>query len=140
MRILLFLSIFTVLISCKREGCTNDQATNYDEKAKVDDNSCSFLGTASFWLNESVSTVLTDSYGVTELNIYVNNAYSGQINPNNWTTGPDCGGVDLTTSIGWTDTESFSFSWSANDQGGNPQITGVATCTPNECASVQLVW
>ncbi len=36
-----FLIALTVLISsCKREGCTNPNAMNYDEKAKLDDGSC----------------------------------------------------------------------------------------------------
>lgn len=29
-----------VLAGCKKEGCTNSNATNYDEKAKTDDGSC----------------------------------------------------------------------------------------------------
>ena len=28
--------------SCKKKGCTDDVATNYDEKAKKDDNSCEY--------------------------------------------------------------------------------------------------
>lgn len=38
---LLFL-VITVFNACSKEGCTNEKATNYDEKAKKDDNSCIF--------------------------------------------------------------------------------------------------
>jgi len=31
--------------SCKKEGCTDEKATNYDEKAKKDDGSCEFPST-----------------------------------------------------------------------------------------------
>ncbi len=40
----LFLSLITLLIcsssSCKKKGCTDSKATNYDSKAKKDDGSC----------------------------------------------------------------------------------------------------
>ena len=38
---LLFVSL--LLLSCKKEGCTNELATNYDSKAKEEDCSCTFL-------------------------------------------------------------------------------------------------
>lgn len=38
--ILLGSAILLAATSCKKEGCTNPDATNYDEKAKKDDGSC----------------------------------------------------------------------------------------------------
>ena len=32
----------TILSSCKKEGCTDSKANNYDEDAKKDDNSCTY--------------------------------------------------------------------------------------------------
>ena len=37
---LLFLGVCFVLVSCTRKGCTDSQATNYDYKAKISDESC----------------------------------------------------------------------------------------------------
>lgn len=39
---ILFCSV--ALMSCKREGCTDETAMNYDEKAKVEDLSCTYYG------------------------------------------------------------------------------------------------
>lgn len=44
MKQLFFLSLFfaVVLFSCKKEGCTDEVALNYDKKAKKDDGSCNY--------------------------------------------------------------------------------------------------
>lgn len=39
---LLTASIALTTVSCKKEGCTDETALNYDEKAKKDDGSCTF--------------------------------------------------------------------------------------------------
>ena len=31
-----------ILVGCKKEGCTNSAATNYDKKAKEDNNTCEY--------------------------------------------------------------------------------------------------
>lgn len=38
--ILMFIPL--AFVSCKKKGCTDEGADNYDEKAKVDDNSCTY--------------------------------------------------------------------------------------------------
>lgn len=48
----------STLSSCKKEGCTNEKATNYDEKAKKDDGTCEF---------DTVVIVLPDVEGLTEI-------------------------------------------------------------------------
>jgi len=39
---LVFLTILIGLSGCKKEGCTDDQAINYDSEAKKDDGSCEY--------------------------------------------------------------------------------------------------
>lgn len=44
-QLLLFISIIlstTFLHSCKKEGCIDEVASNYDQKAKIDDGSCTY--------------------------------------------------------------------------------------------------
>ncbi len=46
--VLILISVVSFLLfslsSCKREGCTNSKASNYDSKAKTDDGSCIIYG------------------------------------------------------------------------------------------------
>lgn len=71
---ILSLGIATILLmatSCKKEGCTDDTALNYDAKAKKDDNSCEYA-------------IVEESYTIPTTYVYVdanNNStvdYSGQ--------------------------------------------------------------
>jgi len=63
-----------LFIGCKREGCTDPDALNYDSKAKSDDGTClypdnhKFIGTYSISENCSADSVLctgTDTYTMT---------------------------------------------------------------------------
>jgi hypothetical protein len=42
MKYILVLLVFLSFISCKKEGCTDPLALNYDEKAKEDNGSCEY--------------------------------------------------------------------------------------------------
>jgi uncharacterized protein (TIGR02145 family) len=65
--IYVLLLIVGALCSCKREGCTNSEAINYDEKAKKDNESCEFLAPQypvhSSVIDESGNTYRTVKYG-----------------------------------------------------------------------------
>jgi hypothetical protein len=55
---LIILSLITMITSCKKEGCTDSKALNYDSKAKDDDGTCEyaftrFLGTYN--MNDTLS-------------------------------------------------------------------------------------
>ena len=43
-----FLLLLTFATSCKKEGCTNENALNYNEEAKKDDGSCEYAPVADF--------------------------------------------------------------------------------------------
>jgi hypothetical protein len=40
---ILLLAISISLLSCKKKGCTDNLANNYDEKSKTDDGSCAYI-------------------------------------------------------------------------------------------------
>lgn len=42
--LLTFGLLLTTITSCKKEGCTDNNATNYNSDAKEDDESCTYLG------------------------------------------------------------------------------------------------
>jgi len=57
--------------SCIIEGCTDEDAANYDSAANEDDGSCYYEGEAVFWTD--------DDYGVGNISVYVGGTYEGQI-------------------------------------------------------------
>lgn len=49
MRCLAIILLLIVFTGCRKQGCTDQQASNYDWKAKKEDGSCIFSGKVSFW-------------------------------------------------------------------------------------------
>ena len=41
--------IFSMLLSCAKEGCTDPDAENYNSSATKSDGSCTFQGRVVFW-------------------------------------------------------------------------------------------
>jgi hypothetical protein len=56
------LLIGIVIVSCKKEGCTDSSAVNYNEKAKKDNGSCEYLIQDGFiWKEDGGSEIKADS-------------------------------------------------------------------------------
>ena len=58
MKNLFFCSIFAVLfflVGCKTEGCTDQNAVNWNSDADTNDGSCTFEGKVVFWYGEEVA-------------------------------------------------------------------------------------
>jgi PKD repeat protein len=70
----------TLYITKAVHGCMNSSACNYNPAANIDDGSCSFEGTKTFWMDNP-------AYSFVELNI--NNSYAGMISTK-YTSAPDC--------------------------------------------------
>lgn len=97
-KLLVIAGLALLLSSCKKEGCTDENATNYDINAEVDDGSCilpepdvrdPYLGnywvTDSLWIFESFNTeenyTLNISTGGTVSDtIYLNNLWNDGAN------------------------------------------------------------
>lgn len=47
--LLILLCVGLILAGCRKEGCTDSAATNYDSKAKKDDGSCVFMYTCCYY-------------------------------------------------------------------------------------------
>jgi len=98
-KILFATAILTSLIStsCKKKGCIDSLASNYDEKAKKDDGTCTFEGSVVFWIGETESISLVSS-GVAELNVYVDNVKVGDQGSNIYhSSNPGCGAPTVVT-------------------------------------------
>lgn len=138
---LILLTLFLVfgISSCKKEGCTDVDALNYDSKADKNDNSCKYDGRVSFWFNQDVSGFLV-SYNVTTLTIYIDEVAVGSIDVNDWKSGPSCGGNNLTVhrDLGLSKTKSYSYI--ARDQNGTTHFNGTFVLAANSCLDIQLRW
>ena len=62
MKKLLFIALIGLTaISCKKEGCTDENATNYNADAKKDDGSCTFASIEGMWTSSNQETSVTMS-------------------------------------------------------------------------------
>jgi hypothetical protein len=137
---LFIFSILLVLttISCKKKGCTDEDATNYDVDAKKYDGSCTYTGDISFWFNEDRSMDLLGS-SVTIMTVYIDDVSHGTIDPAVWAVGPECAGANtFTTTIDMGNSSTKGIDYSINDQTGGTRFSGFLYVTANDCESKQL--
>ncbi|MCG8577738.1 MAG: hypothetical protein MI810_22850 [Flavobacteriales bacterium] len=135
------LLVGTALASCKKEGCTDSDATNYDEKAKTDDATCTYEGSAVFWYGEATATAL-DASGTSNLKYYVNAELIGSSAADVfWTGAPDCGqdgSITFNYDMGLQKTISFSY-WITNNV-GLELWSGDLVLEANTCKTIELVF
>lgn len=101
MKLFYFLIATTFIFSsCKKEGCVDSDAINYDEKAKTDDGSCKYECDFVIWFNQGTSEEMAAD-GITELNFYLGGESFGSLSVDDYTNLiPECYGTDgLTTKV-----------------------------------------
>lgn len=142
MRVFTIVSMFLIAFSsCKKKGCTNPIATNYEEKAKKEDGSCTYEGYNVLWFNqESAGNLLSD--GVYDIYYYVNGTLvDSSYVTNTHETSPNCGeeyAVTITESLASQTKGNASFY--ALDQDGYQLWNGSLNFEAGVCISVQLEW
>ena len=89
-----------LLFSCKKEGCTDIGAKNFDTEAKQDNGTCIYPTDANAILFFGAEITEYLNYkGTAELNFYVDGVYETTILPSNYITDfPECG-QDSTMSV-----------------------------------------
>lgn len=103
---------FTTLTGCKKEGCTDGIAKNFDSKAKKDDGSCSYEASVQFWFDAATSldmslddiSTLTVYIGDEELGTYLVDDFSDST--------PSCGAsgiISKTFQLGSSKSKKVSF-------------------------------
>jgi len=70
-RLLSILSLFLILSSCIKSGCTDPEALNFDPDANDEDKSCNYQGSVAFWFDEETSNYLVD-HDVVNLQYFFN--------------------------------------------------------------------
>ena len=82
---IVFIGIVLMLTSCEKNGCMDDKATNYDEEAENDDESCEYLNAVLTIYSDSARTRnLVDQMTSTPITIYVNDENVGTLNYYNY--------------------------------------------------------
>ena len=74
------LAVAFVFTGCKREGCTQSNALNFDSKAKKDDGTCTYSKVTFYaWTETFFGT--TGPFEVVKIDLSVNNVPVGTIEP-----------------------------------------------------------
>jgi len=140
--LLLMLLFATILIigisSCKKKGCTNSNACNYDKTAEKDDGSCK-RNHVSFW--KKTSNALED------IVVTINVAQHTGVSINYTTTSdnitadfvsePDCYAAGCATFYFCDGVETYSYTASEKSPGAH-NWSGTFTTEENGCVSVEL--
>jgi|TARA_R110000737_G_scaffold344050_2_gene370789 hypothetical protein len=74
---LLFVSS-VVLISCKKLGCTDINAMNYEKIAQKNDESCTYEGSIGIWF-DSLKSIEYSNAGIQTLTYFINGINKGTI-------------------------------------------------------------
>lgn len=111
--------------SCKKSGCTDPQADNYDYDANDNDGSCTYTGSVTFWMS-------TGSYYV---DVTVNG--STKTISSNYASAPDCG----TSGCANFTLPSGSYSYHAEEDTFFPaEWNGTITVPKGGCQLLQLTY
>lgn len=94
----------------------------------------------SFWFKESISNYLMNIEGSTSLSIYIDEQLKGNIPISEWKPGPDCGGLNFTTTVELGKEDSKNFNYIVRDQSGDDKFNGTFTAENESCLSIELVF
>jgi len=142
-KVLIFSSIivFSLSISCKKEGCTDTDSISYDSDAKTDNGTCLYEGSVIFWYGENTATNLVAD-GATSLTFYVDGDIIGSTATNiYWTSQPGCddnGSITKTMDLGSVKNKSYSYS--IKDQTDFEYWSGIVNFTANTCLATEMTW
>ena len=89
----------SALASCKKEGCTDPDAVNYNADAGKDDSSCKYEGSIVFWYRQDIADDLAmNGVSLLAASFFIENV--GTHVPNNPTSSaPECGAVGSFTIV-----------------------------------------
>ena len=132
-------ALVMTLGSCKREGCTDSAAENYEVKAKKNNNSCRYEGSAVIWYGKDYSASMSLS-GTTSLRYFVNEELVGSTDPAVYFSGPpDCGqngSITVTRDLGSAKNKTYTYR--VENQLGATLESGIINFAGGECVKVEL--
>jgi hypothetical protein len=137
-----FLSLLILTLSvaavqgCKKEGCDDPAALNYNEKANENNGTCVYELSSVLWFGDTTSVHLSND-GITQLSYYVDSNLIGVNYPESyWSSQPACG--QAITFRENTSETAKTHSYYVHNQFGVDVWTGTFTSTAGFCNSIQL--
>lgn len=132
----------TTFVGCKKEGCTDVYAKNYDSDSKTDDGTCQYEGSVQFWYNQSTSENLIDD-GSTSLTFSVDGTVIGSYATSVFFSGdPSCGQSSVVRTIkdlGAAKTKTSTYKV-VDDFGDEIWAGNVTFDASKECLSIELTY
>jgi len=142
-RLLLITALsFIAVTSCKKKGCIDINAKNYNSEAKKDDGSCSYEGSAVFWVHADAQISIYGSL----IEVFVEGESIGTMNINSTnTSAPDCGtgGVNYYTDLNGEKNKiiNYEIKYSAPGQNGETDFlykSGSTKINGGMCQTVEI--
>jgi hypothetical protein len=129
-----------IMSSCKKEGCTDKEAVNYQASAKVDNGSCTYSGSVILWYKVGVFTGLA-SYGVTNLSLYIDDELQGEYPVGFYSPSePTCGTTNtMSLELNLGSEKSKEFNYEIIDQNGTVRWSGILDLSASQCSSYELM-
>jgi hypothetical protein len=130
------------LFACKKEGCTDSIATNYDSKAKKSNNSCTYEKSIRFWYDSNSQSNM-DLDAIQFLKVYVNGAFVGNLSVN-MPFSPNCEDQEGSDLVIYSITENNSsdkiVNYEVKDDLDQSLFTGTCNLSAVNCSNLELVY
>jgi len=142
MRLLIGLSlILSVAFSCKRHGCNDPNAKNYNVSANKNNGSCLYEGQIIFWL-DSTTAHSADSANIETLFVYHNGNLMDQMSISNHSedapASDDTSGINFMLDMGYYDSGDFLFH--VYDEDTIERWSSIHPVIAGSCVKVELEW
>lgn len=141
MRNLFFYSICASVLlfaGCKTEGCTDQNAVNWNSDADTNDGSCTFEGKVVFWYGEEVA--IEKGQFATAYSFYVDGQLVGsQAVSMFWNGAPDCDqAASITATKDLGPVTSYAAEYEVIDDAGFVVWSGIVNFQANTCEALEL--
>lgn len=128
-----------VFFACKKEGCTDLEATNTTEGAKKDDGSCVYESSVVFWHTAATRSVMSTN-GISSLNYYLDGTLLGTTGITTvYPTAPDCNeSTAFVRSIAYDESSTKQLNYQVTNQSGALIFSGIIVFVNGACIAEEL--